>query len=128
MTAQAALDADFLGDAGHLFGKDRQCIGHVVDGFGQGRHFALGFNRQLLFEAAIGHSGHDFDDAADLRREICRHNIDVVRQILPRARHFRHDGLATKLALRADFAGHARHFGSKRIQLVDHGVDRFFQL
>ena len=128
LTAQAALDADFLGDAGHLFGKDRQCIGHVVDGFGQGRHFALGFNRQLLFEAAIGHSGHDFDDAADLRREICSHNVDVIRQIFPRACHSRHDGLAAELAFGADFAGDSGHFGGKPIQLVDHRVGGFFEL
>src|SRR5206468_1893120 len=128
LTAQAALDADFLGDAGHLFGKDRQCIGHVVDGFSQGRHFALGFDRQLLFEAAIGHSGHDFDDAADLRREICSHNVDVIRQIFPRACHSRHDGLAAELAFGADFAGDSGHFGGKPIQLVDHRVGGFFEL
>ncbi len=33
-----------------------------------------------------------------------------------------------KLAVRTDFAGHARHFRSERSQLIHHRVDGFFQL
>ena len=33
-----------------------------------------------------------------------------------------------KPAFAADFAGDARHFGSKGAQLIDHGVDGFFEL
>ena len=37
-------------------------------------------------------------------------------------------GLAAQLAVGADLAGHARHLGGERVQLVDHGVDRVLQL
>ena len=39
-----------------------------------------------------------------------------------------HDGLSAQLAVGADFAGHARDFGSERAQLIHHGVDGFFEL
>ena len=39
-----------------------------------------------------------------------------------------HHGLTAELSVSTDFAGHARHFGSKRAQLIHHRVDGFFQL
>ena len=36
--------------------------------------------------------------------------------------------LAAQLAVRAHFAGHARHFAGERVQLVHHGVQRVFEL
>src|ERR1041385_2093914 len=34
----------------------------------------------------------------------------------------------TEPAFGADFTGHARHFGSERVQLIDHDVDRVLEL
>ena len=51
-----------------------------------------------------------------------------VGQVLPGAGHAGHLRLAAELAFGADFARHARHFGGKGVELVDHGVERVFQL
>ena len=82
----------------------------------------------LRDKIAFGHGGRHFGDVADLRGQIGRHGIDVVRQILPRAGHAAHFRLAAEISFRADFARHARHFGGKSVQLVHHRVDGVFQL
>src|SRR5439155_1061701 len=54
--------------------------------------------------------------------------VDVVGEVLPGAGDAGHLSLATELAVGADFARHACHFGSERVELVHHGVERFLQL
>ena len=49
-------------------------------------------------------------------------------QILPGAGDAGHDRLAAELAVGADLARHARHFGGKGAQLIDHRVDGFLEL
>src|SRR5262249_21641555 len=56
------------------------------------------------------------------------HEIHVVGEVLPGAGDARHQGLAAELAFGADLAGHARHFGSKAVELVDHRVDGVLEL
>ena len=67
-------------------------------------------------------------DVADLGGEVRRHRVDRVGEVLPRAGHAGHDGLAAEPAVGADLARHARHFGGERAQLVDHRVDGFLEL
>ena len=43
-------------------------------------------------------------------------------------RHAAHFGLAAELALGADLARHARHFGGEAVELVHHRVDGVLQL
>ena len=62
-------------------------------------------------------------NVAHLSREVARHRVDVVGEVLPGARDARHVGLAAERAFRADLARHARHFGRETVQLVDHRVD-----
>ena len=69
-----------------------------------------------------------FGDVAHLRRQVARHRVHVVGEVLPGARRARHVRLAAELALGADLARHARHFGGERPQLVDHRVDGLLQL
>jgi hypothetical protein len=128
LPAQPSLDADFFGDAGHLFGEDRQGIRHVVDGFGQSGNFTFGFDGQLLFQAAVSRRRDDLNDAADLPREVRGHNVDVVGQIFPGAGDPRHDRLAAELPFGADFARDAGHFSGEGVELIDHRIDGFFQL
>src|SRR5207245_1734987 len=64
----------------------------------------------------------------DLGGEVVGHGIDVVGQILPRARDAFDFGLTAELAFRADFARDAADFGGERVQLVHHRVDRFLEL
>ena len=63
-----------------------------------------------------------------MRREVGRHGVDRVRQILPGASHTGHDSLPAQLAFRADFARDARHFRREGTQLIYHDVDGFFEL
>ena len=91
------------------------------------RDFALGVHGQLLREVAVGDGGHDFHDAAHLFGQVDRHDVDVVGEILPGSGHARHLRLTAELAVGADFARHARHFGGERVQLIHHRVDGVLQ-
>ena len=115
MTAQAAFDADFARHRGHLFSKNCQSVGHAVDRFSKGGDFAFRFDGQFFFKAAVGDGGDDLDDAAHLRGQVGRHDIDVVGQIFPRAGDAGHEGLAAEVAVGADFARHAGNFGGEGV-------------
>ena len=128
LAAEAAFDADLARHVGDLLGERRQRVGDVVDRLGQRRDLALGFDRQLLAEVAVGDRGDDLDDAAHLVGEVRRHDVDRVGEILPRAGDIRHFGLTAELAFGADFARDARHFRGEGAQLVDHRVDGVLQL
>ena len=90
LAAETAFDADFARDRGHLIGEGRQRVGHVVDGFGERRDFALRFHRQVLLQVAVGDRGHDLHDAAHLFGQVGRHDVDGVGQVLPGAGDARH--------------------------------------
>ena len=110
LTAETAFDADFAGDVGHLFGKCRQRVGHVVDGFGQRRHFTFRFDGEFLPQIAVRHGSHDFHDAAHLVGQIGGHDVDRVGQILPGSGNTGHVGLTAEFSVGSDFARDARHF------------------
>ena len=63
--------------------------------------------REVAARDGRGHVG----DVAHLAGEVGGHRVDVVGEVLPGAGHARHLRLAAELALGADFARHARHFG-----------------
>ena len=114
LAAELAFDADLAGHGGHLIGEGGQRVDHAVDGVGQVGDFALGFDRQLLLQVAVGHGRHDLGDAAHLAGQVAGHQVDGVGQVLPGAGHALDLGLAAELAFGADFAGHAGHFGGER--------------
>src|SRR5262249_24933065 len=70
----------------------------------------------------------DFGDVAHLRREVRRHRIDAVGEVLPSAGDAEHVGLTAEAAFGADLAGHAGHLAGERVELVDHRVDGFLEL
>ena len=106
----------------------RKRVGHAVDGVGQRGDLALGRHRELLRQIAVGHRGHDLDDAAHLAGQVGRHQVDVVGEVLPGAGDALHLGLAAELALGADLLGHAGDLGRESTQLIHHGVDRALEL
>src|SRR5207244_778509 len=67
-------------------------------------------------------------DIAHLSREVARHEVDAVGKILPGPGHTLYVGLSAEAPFGAYFPRHARHFGGKRAQLVDHGVDGGLEL
>src|SRR5207237_673651 len=92
------------------------------------KNFAGDVHGDLLGEVAARNGGRDVGDVADLSGQVRGHEVDVVGEVFPGAGDAGHLRLAAELAVGADFAGDARHFGSERAQLVHHGVDGFLQL
>src|SRR5581483_8067498 len=60
--------------------------------------------------------------------QVAGHRVDAVSEILPGSGDAGDDGLAAELAVGADLAGDAGDFGGEAAELIDHGVDRFFEL
>ena len=56
------------------------------------------------------------------------HEVHVVGEILPRAGHAFHLGLAAELSFGTDFLRDAGHLGGEGVQLIHHRVDRVFEL
>ena len=128
LRAQLSFHADGARHVRDLFGEQAQRRGHAVDGVGQRRDLAARIDDQLLRQVAVGDRGHDLDDAAHLGGQVRRHEIDVVGQVLPDARHAVHFGLAAEFALGADFARDARNFRGERSKLIHHRVHGVLQL
>ena len=113
----------------HLVGEDRQRVGHVVDGVGERRDFALRLHRELLAQVAVGHRGHHLHDAAHLVRSGCAaitFTLSVRSFQVPAtpgtcAWPPSLPSVPTSRATRVTSA-------AKRVQLVHHRVDGFFQL
>ncbi len=128
LAAQLAVRAHLAGHAGHLRRERAQLIDHGVDRVLELEDLALDLDGDLLGKIARGHRLRHVRNVAHLAREVARHEVDAVREILPRPRHVPHVGLAAQLAVRAHLAGHARHLRRERPQLIDHRVHGVFQL
>ncbi len=128
LAAELAFGADFARDARHFGGEGVELVDHRVDGALELEDFAAHVDRDLLREVALGDGRRHFGDIADLRREIAGHRVDRVGEIFPGAGDAFHRRLAAELAFGADFARDARHFGGERVELIDHRVDRVFEL
>src|SRR5207248_3166660 len=97
LAAQAAVGAHLARDSRDLVGERRQGVGHAVDGFGEGRHLALGLDGDLLGEVTGCDCGSHLGDVADLVGEVGRHEVDVVGQVFPGAADPLYFGLAAEL-------------------------------
>src|SRR6266852_1095775 len=128
LATEPAFDADFAGYGCNLVGEGGQRVRHVVNGFRQSCDFTFRVYRQLLSQFAVGDGGHYFHNAAHLFSQVSGHYVHVVSEVLPCACHTRHLRLAAQLAFRADFAGHASHFGSEGVELIHHRVDGVLEL
>ncbi len=128
LTAEPPLGADLASDARDLAGEGVQLIDHRVDGLLQLEDLAAHVHGDLPRQVAVGDRRGDLGDVAYLRRQVARHEVDVVRQILPGAGDTRNLRLPAELALGADLARDARDFGGEGVELIDHGVDGVFEL
>jgi hypothetical protein len=84
LAPEFAFYANFPSDRRKLFGKRRQSDDHVVDCVGQLRYFAFRLEKKVALEITLGHRRDHLSDAANLTRQVARHKIDAVSQILPR--------------------------------------------
>ena len=99
------------GDARHL-GRERvELVDHRVDGVLQLEDLAAHVDRDLLRQVAVRDGGGDGGDVAHLAGEVAGHVVDAVGQVLPRAGDALDLRLPAQLALGADLARDARHFG-----------------
>ncbi len=86
LAAELALGADLVGDAGHL-GRERvELVDHSVDRVLELEDLASDVDRDLLAEVAAGDGGRHLGDVPDLGREIGRHRVDRVGEVLARCR------------------------------------------
>src|SRR5439155_21786870 len=81
----------------------------------------------FLGQVAVGHGGGDLGDVPDLAGQVGGHVVHRVGQVLPRAGHARHPGLAAEAAVGADLAGDPGDLVGEGGQLVDHRVDGVLQ-
>src|SRR6185312_13880899 len=125
---EPALHADLTRDRRYLVGECCQGVRHAIDGFGECGDFTFCVHGELLRQFTIGHGRYDLDYAAHLLRQIDRHYVDVVGEILPCSGNVGHLRLSAELSFRTHFTRDARHFGGEGIQLVHHRIDGVFQL
>src|SRR5579885_2162124 len=128
LAAELAFGADFARHTGHFRGEAVELVHHRVDGVLQLENFALHVHRDLAAQVAVGHRGRHLGNVADLRRQVARHGVDRIGQVLPGSGDAPDLGLAAELAFGSDFAGDARHFRGERAKLIDHRIDGVLQL
>ena len=128
LAAQFAVGADFARYPRYFGGERVELIHHRVDGVLQFENFAFHVDRDFARQVAAGHSGRNFGDVSHLSGQVAGHGIDGVGKILPRSSDAGHVGLSAQSAFATHFAGHARDFGRERTQLLDHRIQRFFEL
>ena len=128
MSTQLAFGTDFARHAGNFAGERVELVHHSVDGVFKLKDLALHIHCDFARQVASGDGGRHLGNVADLGRQVTGHGIHRVGEIFPGAGNADDDSLAAQFAVRADFASHTRHFGSKRAQLIHHGVDGFFKL
>ena len=123
LSAELAFGTDFAGHARDFRSEGPQLVDHGVDGFFELENFAAHVHRDFARKIAAGHGGCDFGDVAHLAGQVAGHGVDGVGKIFPGSGHAGHLRLAAELAVGADFASYARHFGGKNAELLNHGVN-----
>src|SRR6185503_1109857 len=128
LATQLAFRTDFARHA-RDFGREAvQLIDHRVDGVLQLGDLTLDVDGDFAREVAARDRRRHFRNVPDLRRQVGAHRVDRVGQVLPRAGDVGHFGSSAQFPFRADFARDPEHFRGERIELVDHRIDRVFQL
>ena len=110
LAAEFSFGSHFARHARHFRGKRTELIHHGVDGVLQFENFASHIHRNFLGQVAVGDGRGHFGDVAHLSGQVAGHEVHVVGEILPGARHTLHVRLPAELSFRTDFARHARHF------------------
>src|SRR5205085_1026669 len=98
LTTEPSFGADSARDTRDLVGEGRQLVDHRVDRLRERGDLALRIDRDLLREVALGHSGGDLGDVADLTGQVCGHAVHVLGEVTPGAGHALHLRLTTQSA------------------------------
>src|SRR5207248_1206465 len=105
LAAEAALGADLAGHPGDLVGEAAELVDHGVDGALELEDLTPHLDEDLLREVAVGHGGGALGDVLPMAGEVRGQLVDVVGEVLPRARHALDVGLAAEAAVGADLPG-----------------------
>src|SRR5204862_6447612 len=97
---------------------------HCVVGVPEVEDLAPYVTGDLLRQVALLDRGGDLGNVADLAGQVAGHEVHVFSQVLPHPPNALDVGLTAELAFGADLACNAGHLVGKRVQLVDHRVDR----
>src|SRR5439155_1321856 len=101
LPAEPSFGTDFTRHARHLAGEGVELVHHGVDSLLEQENFAVNVHGNLLREVATGDGGGHLGDVTHLRREVPRHSVDRVGEVLPGAAHAGHLRLAAQFALGA---------------------------
>ena len=111
LASKLAVSSDLAGNARHLRRESVELVDHRVQGIFEEQDLSAHIDSDLLGQVSLGNRRRHLGDVADLARQIARHRVDAVGQILPSACDAGHDGLAAQSPFGADLARHARHLG-----------------
>src|SRR5207249_2890002 len=92
------------------------------------QNLATDVDGDLLGQVAFRDGDRHVGDVANLVREVRRHRVDVVREVLPNACDTGDLGLAAELSVRTDLARDAAHLRGESVELIAHRVDGDLQL
>jgi hypothetical protein len=123
LAAELAFGADFARHARDFRSEAAQLVDHRVDSLLQLQDFAAHVDRDLARQVAVRDGDRHLGDVAHLRRQVVRHLVDRIGQVLPHAGHALGFRLAAEQSGRADFDRDARDFGAELLHLLDHAVD-----
>src|SRR5262249_43973045 len=90
LAAEFAVGAHFTGHAGHFPGKGVELIHHGVQGVLQLQDLALDIHSNLTGEVAARHGGSYLGDIAHLARQVTRHRVHTIGEVLPGAAYAGH--------------------------------------
>ncbi len=125
LTTQLPFGTDLPGHPGYFRGKRAELINHGVDHVLDLEDLAFNVHGDFLGKVTLGDGCCDLGHVPQLDRQIARHGVHVVGQILPGPRHAFYLSLPTQLALGTHLPGYPRDLGREGLQLVHHGIYNF---
>src|ERR1019366_5382487 len=129
LTTELPLNPDLTRDTSHLRSKPFELINHRIAMVLQLQKLALDISRNLLAQITVSDRRRHLGDVTHLPREISRHQVDVVSQLLPRpATLNRPRRRLTKLPLSPDLTRHTRNLRHEPVELINHRIDRVLEL
>ncbi len=123
MAAQFSVGAHFASHACDFGSKGPQLVDHRVDGLFELKNLSANVNGNLAREVAARHRCCNLGDVANLPRQVARHRVHRIGEVLPGAGHPRYLSLPSELAVRADLTCNTSDLGGKDSELLNHGVD-----
>src|SRR5262249_55788664 len=128
LTAELTFGADLACDPGDFRSETAQLIDHGVDRVFELENLAAHVDSNFLRQIAVVYCYRHLRDVSPLCPYTPLYRADAFRQILPNAADVTNCGLTAELTFGADLACDPGDFRSETAQLIDHGVDRVFEL